>query len=77
MREIGYIHTSLHLLARHHSGAASDMTVVARSGEDVPGIIAMVVSIVFVGIFTLALSSLRRRLQSRCSKNETSSDDLS
>jgi hypothetical protein len=39
--------------------------VVGRSGEDVPGMIAMVVTIVFFGIYTLALGSLRRRLQNR------------
>jgi hypothetical protein len=50
--------------------------VVGRSGEDVPGMIAMVVTIVFFGIFAFALSSLRRRVQSRRSTNETSSDDL-
>jgi len=50
--------------------------VVGRSGEDVPGMVAMVVTIVFFGIFTVALSSFRRRLQNRRSTNETSSDDL-
>ena len=50
--------------------------VVGRSGEDVPGMIAMVVTIVFFGIYTLALGSLRRRLQNRRSAQETSSDDL-
>jgi hypothetical protein len=39
--------------------------LVGRSGEDVPGMIAMVVTIVFFGIFTLALGSLHRRLQNR------------
>jgi len=42
--------------------------VVGRSGEDVPG---MVVTIVFFGIFTIALSSLRRRLQNRRSTRQT------
>jgi hypothetical protein len=51
--------------------------VVGRSGEDVPGMIAMVVTIVFFGIFTLALGSVRRRLQNRRHGNEGSSDDLS
>jgi hypothetical protein len=50
--------------------------VVGRSGEDVPGMIAMVVNIVFFGIFTFALGSLRRRLQSRQRGRENSSDDL-
>jgi hypothetical protein len=50
--------------------------VVGRSGEDVPGMIAMVVTIVFFGIFTLALGSLRRRLQNRRDREEASSDDL-
>jgi hypothetical protein len=51
--------------------------VVGRSGEDVPGMIAMVVTIVFFGIFTVALGSLRRRLQNRHLGRKTSSDDLS
>jgi hypothetical protein len=51
--------------------------VVGRSGEDVPGMIAMVVTIVFFGIFTLALGSLRRRLQNHHNGKEGSSDDLS
>jgi hypothetical protein len=50
--------------------------VVGRSGEDVPGMIAMVVTIVFFGIYTLALGSLRRRLQNRRSAQKSSSDDL-
>jgi vacuolar-type H+-ATPase subunit I/STV1 len=50
--------------------------VVGRSGEDVPGMVAMIVTIVFFGIFTIALSSLRQRLQNRRSARQTSSDDL-
>jgi len=50
--------------------------VVGRSGEDVPGMIAMVVTIVFFGVFTLVLGSLRRRLQNRRSSQQSSSDDL-
>jgi len=50
--------------------------VVGRSGEDVPGMVAMVVTIVFFGVFTIALSSLRRRLQNRRSTRQASSDDL-
>jgi hypothetical protein len=50
--------------------------VVGRAGEDVPGMIAMVVTIVFFGIFALALGSLRRRLQNRRDRERGSSDDL-
>jgi len=50
---------------------------VGRSGEDVPGMIAMVVTIVFFGMFTLAIGSVRRRFQNRHHKREASSDDLS
>ena len=50
---------------------------VGRSGEDVPGMIAMVVTIVYFGAFGLALGSLRRRLLNRRRSNQTpSSDDL-
>jgi len=49
--------------------------VVGTAGEDVPGMIAMIVTIVFFGIFTLALNSLRRRLQNR-RHGAGSSDDL-
>jgi hypothetical protein len=48
--------------------------VVGRSGEDVPGMIAMVVTIVFFGVFTIALGSLRRRLQSRRCPQQDSDD---
>jgi hypothetical protein len=51
--------------------------VVGRSGEDVPGMIAMVVPIVLSGIFTFALGSLRRRLQNRQRERKNSSDDFS
>jgi hypothetical protein len=49
---------------------------VGRSGDDVPGMVAMVVTLVFFGIFTLAMSSLRQRLQNRGRKEKSSSDDL-
>jgi len=49
--------------------------VVGRSGEDVPGMIAMVVTIVFFGVFTIALGSVRRRLQNRHLPQQNSSDD--
>ena len=51
--------------------------VVGTSGEDVPGMIAMVVTIVFFGIFTLALGAFRRRIQNRHHNREASSDNLS
>jgi hypothetical protein len=50
--------------------------VVGRSGEDVPGMIAMVVTIVFFGIFALMLSALRARIQKRRSADQKSADDL-
>lgn len=49
--------------------------VLGTAGEHVPGMIAMIVTMVFMGIFTLALSSLRHRLQNRRSEDEASSDD--
>ena len=49
---------------------------VGVAGEDVPGMIAMVVAIVFSGIFAGALGSLRRRLQNRRNREAGSSDDL-
>jgi hypothetical protein len=48
---------------------------VGRSGEDVPGMLAMVVTIVFFGMFTLALGSARRRLQSRHAQDRVSPED--
>src|SRR2546430_6002345 len=68
----GYIYLIAFILA-----LPATWLVVGRSGEDVPGMIAMVVTIVFFGIFTLALGSLRRRFQNRHHKGEASSDDLS
>ena len=50
--------------------------VVGRSGEDVPAMVAMVVTIVFFGVLTIALRSLRRRLQNRRSTRQASSGDL-
>ena len=50
--------------------------VVGRAGEDVPGMIAMVVTIVFFGIFTLTLGSLRRYFQNHHHNGEASSDHL-
>jgi membrane protein implicated in regulation of membrane protease activity len=67
----GYIYLIAFILA-----LPATWLVVGRSGEDVPGMIAMVVTIVFFGVFTLALGSLRRRFQNRRSTQQSSSDDL-
>src|SRR5438445_5695963 len=75
VKSIRYTPGYIYLLAFILALPATWLTV-GRSGEDVPGMIAMVVTIVFFGIFTVALSSFRRRLQNRRSTNETSSDDL-
>jgi hypothetical protein len=67
----GYIYLIAFILA-----LPATWLVVGRSGEDVPGMIAMVVTIVFFGVFSITLGSLRRRLQSwRCTQ-QNSSDDL-
>ena len=51
---------------------------VGVAGEDVPGMVGMIVTLVYIGVFTLALSSLRRRLFERRERSDkTSSDDLS
>jgi len=50
--------------------------VVGRSGEDVPGMIAMVAGILFFGFFAFGLASLRRSLLNRYSRNADSEDDL-
>jgi hypothetical protein len=68
----GYIYLLAFILALPATWLA-----VGRSGEDVPGMIAMVVTIVFFGIFTFALGSLRHRLQNRRDERQGSSDDLS
>jgi hypothetical protein len=67
----GYIYLIAFILA-----LPATWLVVGRSGEDVPGMIAMVVTIVFFGAFTIALGSLRRRLQSRRSTQQNASNDL-
>ena len=67
----GYIYLIAFILALPATWLA-----VGRSGEDVPGMIAMVVTIVFFGMFTLLLGLLRRRVQARRSRRGTSSDDL-
>jgi len=66
----GYIYLIAFILA-----LPATWLVVGRSGEDVPGMIAMVVTIVFFGVFTIALGSLRRRVQNRRLPQQNSSDD--
>ena len=66
----GYIYLIAFILALPATWLA-----VGRSGEDVPGMIAMVVTIVFFGMFTLLLGLLRRRVQARRSRRGISSDD--
>jgi hypothetical protein len=76
MKSIRYTPGYIYLLAFILALPATWLAV-GRSGEDVPGMIAMVVTIVFFGVFTIALSSLRRRLQNRRHGGEGSSDGLS
>jgi hypothetical protein len=76
MKSVPYMPGYIYLIAIILALLATSL-VVGRSGEDVPGTIAMVVTIVFFGIFTLALGSLRRRLQNRQRARKTSSHDLS
>jgi vacuolar-type H+-ATPase subunit I/STV1 len=66
----GYIYLVAFILA-----LPATWLVVGRSGEDVPGMIAMVVTVVFFGVFTIALGSLRRCLQNRRLPQQNSSDD--
>ena len=75
MKSVPYTPAYIYIIALILSLPATWL-VVGRAGEDVPGMIAMVVAIVFSGIFALALSSLRRRIQNRRSGEEASSDDL-
>jgi len=67
----GYVYLIAFILA-----LPATWLVVGRSGEDVSGMIAMVVTIVFFGVFTIALSSFRRWLQNRRFPQQDSSDDL-
>ena len=76
MKSVSYTPGYIYLVAIILTLPATWLAV-GRSGEDVPGMIAMVVTIVFFGVFTLALDSLRRRLQNRQHGKEGSSDDLS
>src|SRR5438445_358912 len=64
MKSIRYTPGYIYLLAIILALPATWL-VVGRSGQDVPGMIAMIVTIVFFGIFSAALGSLRRRLQKR------------
>jgi hypothetical protein len=68
----GYIYLIAFILALPATWLA-----VGRSGEYVPGMVAMVVTILFFGIFIFVPGSLRRRLQNRRHRREGSSDDLS
>jgi hypothetical protein len=75
MKSVPYTPSYIYLIAILLA-LPSTWLVVGRSGEDVPGMIAMVVMIVFFGVFTLGLSSLRRRLQRRRNTQGGSSDNL-
>ena len=50
---------------------------VGVAGVDVPGMAGMIVTIVYIGVFTLALATLRRRLCDRREGQRSSSDDFS
>jgi hypothetical protein len=76
MKSVSYTPGYIYLIASILALPATWL-VVGRSGEDVPGMIAMVVTIAFFGIFAFALGSLHRRLQNRRSTHQDSSDHLS
>ena len=48
---------------------------VGVAGDDVPGVIGMVVTIVLSGLFVIVLSSVRQRLQSRHDARQASEED--
>src|SRR5947208_9676182 len=73
VKSIRYTPGYIYLLAFILALPATWLTV-GRSGEDVPGMIAMVVTIVFFGVFTIALGSLRRRFQNRRCPQQDSDD---
>jgi hypothetical protein len=74
VRSVSYTPAYIYLLAIILALPAT-WVVVGRSGEDVPGMLAMVVTIVLFGMFTLALGSLRRRLQNRHAQERVSPED--
>ena len=67
----GYIYILAFILA-----LPTTWLVVGRSGEDVPGMVAMVATIVFFGIYMSALAALRRRFEQRRSGRKEEPEEL-
>ena len=75
MKSISYTPAYIYVIALILALPATWLTV-GVAGEDVPGVIAMVVTIVFSGLFVIALSSLRQRLRSRRRGSQLTEEDV-
>ena len=75
MKSFSYTPGYIYVIAIVFSMPATWLTV-GRSGDDVPGMVAMVVTLGFLGAFIIALSEIRRRLLNRRARQEGSSDIL-
>jgi len=73
VKSVSYTPAYIYIIAMILALPATWLTV-GVAGEDVPG---MVGTLVYIGVFTLALSSLRRRLHARRQDERNSSGDLS
>jgi len=76
VKSVSYTPAYIYIIAMILALPATWLTV-GVAGEDVPGMVGMVVTLVYIGVFTLALSSLRRRLHARRQDERNSSGDLS
>ena len=76
MKSISYTPAYIYIVAFILALPATWLTV-GVAGVDVPGMAGMIVTIAYIGVFTLTLSALRRRLFDRREAERPSSDELS
>ena len=76
MKSVSYTPGYIYIIAMIFALPAASLTI-GVAGEDAPGMIGMVVTLIYIGVFTLALSALRRRLCDWREAERPSSDDLS
>ena len=76
MKSISYTPGYIYVIAMILALPATWLTV-GVAGVDVPGMAGMIVTIVYIGLFTVALSALRRRLTDRPDAKLYSSNDVS
>ena len=76
MKSVSYTPAYIYIIAIVLALPAAWLTV-GVAGEDVPGMIGMVVTLVYSGLFAFGLSALRRRLVDRRESERASFRDPS